>query len=135
MSDFISLRTVLVVVCNDNIRMTVNALLDDASTKKYINNDVAEQLELKGIPKQVRVNVLNNQVRTFKTLPVEFNLESVNGKIKDRVSAYTVDRVTGKMKLINWKKYKDKWKHLEGLNFPALGRRPIVDILIGMGYA
>ena len=91
MSDFISLRTVLVVVCNDNIRMTVNALLDDASTKTYINNDVAEQLELKGIPKHVRVNVLNNQVRTFKTLPVEFNLESVNGKIKDRVSAHTVD--------------------------------------------
>ena len=33
MSDFISLRTVLVVLCNDNIRMTVNGLLDDASTK------------------------------------------------------------------------------------------------------
>ena len=87
MSDFISLRTVLVVLCNDNIRMTVNGLLDDASTKTYINNDVAERLELKGIPKQVRVNVLNNHVRTFKTLPVEFNLESVNEKIKDRVSA------------------------------------------------
>ena len=87
MSDFISLRTVLVVLCNDNIRMTVNGLLDDASTKTYINNDVAERLELKGIPKQVRVNVLNNHVRTFKTLPAEFNLESVNEKIKDRVSA------------------------------------------------
>ena len=87
MSDFISLRMVLVVLCNDNIRMTVNGLLDDASTKTYINNDVAERLELKGIPKQVRVNVLNNHVRTFKTLPVEFNLESVNEKIKDRVSA------------------------------------------------
>ena len=83
MSDFISLKTVFVVVCN--IRMTVNALLDDASTKTYINDDVAEQLELKGIPKHVRVNVLNNQV------PVEFNLEIVNGKIKDRVSAHTVD--------------------------------------------
>lgn len=43
--------------------------------------------------------------------------------------------VTGNMKMINWKKYKDKWKHPEGLNFPAPGRRPIVDILINMGYA
>lgn len=50
-SDFISLRTVFVVVCNDNIRMTVDALLDDTSTKTYINSDVAEQLKLKGIPK------------------------------------------------------------------------------------
>ena len=48
-------------------------------------------MKLKGIPNQVRVNDLNNQVRTFKTLPVEFNLESVNGKIKERVSGYTVD--------------------------------------------
>ena len=39
------------------------------------------------------------------------------------------------MKPINWKKYKDKWKHLEDINFPTLGRRPIVDILIGMDYA
>ena len=54
---------------------------------------------------------------------------------KSRTGYLHPDRVTGKMKPINWKKYKDKWKHLEGLNFPALGRRPIVDILIGMGYA
>ena len=56
----------------------------------------------------MRVNILNNQVKTFETLLVEFNLESVNGKIKERVFAYTADRVTGNMKPINWKKYKDK---------------------------
>ena len=71
----------------------------------------------------MRVNILNNQVKTFETLPVEFNLESVNGKIKETVFAYTADRVTGNMKPINWKKYNDKWRHLEGINFPALGRR------------
>ena len=71
----------------------------------------------------MRVNILNNQVKTFETLLVEFNLESVNGKIKERVFAYTADRVTGNMKPINWKKYKDKWRHLEGINFPGLGRR------------
>ena len=46
-----------------------------------------------------------------------------------------VDGVTGSMKLINWKKYKDKWRHLESINFPVLGRRSVVDILIGMDYA
>ena len=33
MEEFISLRTVPVVVSNIKVRMTVNALLDDASTK------------------------------------------------------------------------------------------------------
>ena len=120
MSDFISLRTFPVTYINK---------------KTYINNGIAEQLKLKGIPKQVRVNALNNQGKIFQTLPVELNLESVYGKIKERVSAYMVDRVTGSMKLINWKKYKDKWRHLESINFPVLGRRSVVDILIGMDYA
>ena len=43
--------------------------------------------------------------------------------------------VTGNMKMINWKKYKDKWRHLEGISFPALGRRTTVDRLIDMDYA
>ena len=98
MSYFISLRTVPVVVCNDNIRMTVNALLDDARKKTYSNSNAAKQLKLNGIPKQVRVNVLNKQVKTFKTLPVECNLESENGKIKERVSTFTADGVTTNMK-------------------------------------
>ena len=34
--------------------MTANALLNDAITKIYINCDVAEQLKLKGTPKQVK---------------------------------------------------------------------------------
>ena len=64
--------------------MTLNALWNDTSTKAYINSDVAEQLKLKGTPKQVTANVLNNQVETFETLFVEFNLKSLNGKIKQR---------------------------------------------------
>ena len=52
--------------------MTVNALLDDASTKTYINADVAAELGLKGKTEQVTVNVLNGQVETFETRPVNF---------------------------------------------------------------
>ena len=40
------LRTVLVVVRNGERRMIVNALLDDGSTKTYINGDVAAELGL-----------------------------------------------------------------------------------------
>jgi len=41
---YLALRTVPVVVKNGERRMIVNALLDDGSTKTYINCDVAAEL-------------------------------------------------------------------------------------------
>ena len=52
--------------------------------------------------------VPDNQMKTFETLPVEFYLESLSGKIKQKVFAYTTNRITGNMRSINWKKCKDK---------------------------
>ena len=57
--DYVGLLTVPVKVKNGDRWMTVNALLDDASTKTYINADVAAELGLKGKTEQVNVNVLN----------------------------------------------------------------------------
>ena len=48
MADFIALRTVPVVLKNGDRWMKVNALLDDASTKTYVNADVATELGLNG---------------------------------------------------------------------------------------
>ena len=62
-------------------------LQDDAITKIYIYSDNTEQLKLKGIPKKVTVNVLNNQVKTFEVLSVGINFESLDRKIKQKVSA------------------------------------------------
>ena len=78
MEEIISLKTVPVVVRNCKVRMIVNVLLDDASTKAYINSDVAEQLKLKGIPKQVTVNVLNNQSKIFEMLILSLILKNIN---------------------------------------------------------
>lgn len=124
MEKVISLRTMSVVVCNGKVRMTVNTLLDDASTKTYLSTDFIEQRKLKGIPETVTLIVLSSQIKTFETLPVEINLEILSERIKQKLSAYTADRV----------KWKGKWKHLKNTNFPTLDRRPMVDILIGMDY-
>ena len=59
MEKVISLRAVSVVVCNGKVRMTVNALLDDASTKTYLSTDFIEQRKLKGIPETVTLIVLS----------------------------------------------------------------------------
>lgn len=39
------------------------------------------------------------------------------------------------MKAVNWARYAKNWSHLKDVNFPYLGPRPIVDILIGIDYA
>ena len=98
--------TVPVKVKTGDRWMTVNALLDDASTKTYINADDAAELGLKGKTEQVTVNVLNGQVETFETRPVNFELESVNGNVKLKVSVFTANRVTGAMTVVDWYKYK-----------------------------
>ena len=72
-ADYVGLRTVPVVLKNKDRWMTVNALLDDASTKTYINTDMANELGLKGKTEQVTVNVLNGQLETFEMCLLTLN--------------------------------------------------------------
>ena len=97
----IALRTILpVYLKSGNQKLKVNALLDDASTKTYINADVAAaELGLQGHPQKVNVSVLNGQVETFETTPIECAFESLDGEIY-RISAYTANRVTGNMNVM-----------------------------------
>ena len=129
------MRTVPVVLINGNRRLKVNALLDNASTKTYINADVAAKLGLQGFVQKTNVNVLNGQVETFLTMPVEFNLESLNGKVNTTISAFTAEKVTGDMHVVNWNHYVAKWDHLKDIQFPVIALKPLVDILIGLDYA
>ena len=76
----VTLRTVSVMLSNGNRRMQVNALLDDASPKTSINADVAAELGLNGSVQKVQVSVLNNKTESFETMPVSFDIESIDGK-------------------------------------------------------
>lgn len=67
----ITLRTVLVLLKNGNHRIKVNALLDNASTTNYMNTDIAVELDLQVNFQKVTVNVMNGQVDTFGTMPME----------------------------------------------------------------
>ena len=101
-SGTIALRTIPVYLKNGTKRIKVNALLDDASTKTYINSDVAAELGLHGQLQKVNVSVLNGHVETFETSPVECTIESLDGKSKLRIIAFTTERVIGDMKAIDW---------------------------------
>ena len=111
----IALRTVPVV----------NALLDDASTKTYVNADVAAELGLQGHLQRVNISVLNGAVETFETTPIDCFVESLDGK-SYKITAFTTTRVTGNMNVIDWNMYAREWPH---------GPRPIVYLLIGLDCA
>ena len=113
----------------------MNALLDDTSSRTYLNSDVAAELGLEGRPHELTVNVLNNNQETLATAVVEFMISSSDGKVSKLASAYTVERVTGSMQVVDWNKHNHKWKHLKGIKFPQVGPRPIVDLLIGVDHA
>ena len=127
----VALRTVSVYLRNGDRKLKINALLDDASTKTYVNADVAAELGLQGKIQKVKVNVLNGQVETFETTPVECILESLCGK-SFKITALTTNQVTGNMRVTDWSTCADRWPHLKGIAFQQLGSRPIVDLLIGL---
>ena len=107
-ANFVTLRTVPVILKNGNRRAKVNALLDDASTKTYTNADVAAELGFHGQVKKVIVNVLNDNVESFETMPIEVGLESLKGQTDKTITAFATNRVTGNMKPINWKQHARK---------------------------
>ena len=97
-SGTIALRTIPVYLKNGTRKIKVNALLDDASTKTYINSDVAAELGLQGQLQRVNVSVLNGRIETFETSSVECTIESLDGKSKLRITALTTERVIGDMR-------------------------------------
>ena len=47
---------------------------------------------------------------------------------------FTAERVTGDKNVIQWSKHSAKYEHLKAFDFPELGPRTIVDLLIGIDY-
>jgi len=130
----IALRTIPAYLKNGKRRIKVNPLLDDVSTKTYINSDVAAELRLQGQLQRVNVSVLNGHVEAFETSPIECMIESLDGKTTVSVTALTANRVTGGLKVFDWKSCAEKWDHLLNLEFPKLGSRPTVDIHVLIGF-
>ena len=112
---FVALRIVPVFLKNGPRRIKVNALLDEASTKTYLNADVAAELELQGEPQKVTVNVLKGHTETFETTPVEFvlvmlsdnggNFVGANKELCDLVKELDQEKITKSTanQGINWK--------------------------------
>ncbi|PFX12672.1 hypothetical protein AWC38_SpisGene23327 [Stylophora pistillata] len=64
---FVALRTVPVYLASGKRKIKVNALLDDCSSRTYLNSDIGAELGLEGSPHELTVNVLNDNQETFET--------------------------------------------------------------------
>ena len=67
-------------------------------------------------------------------MSVSVTLMSLSGQVNMKVDAFTVTRVTGNMKSVNWVKNKQGWKHLKGIKFAVPSKRVIVDMLIEIDH-
>ena len=130
-----ALRTVPVYLTSGKRRFKVNALLDYGSSRTYVNSDIAPELGLEGSPHELTVNVLNDNQEKFETMEEAFAINSLDGKVSKRVSAYTTERVTGHMDVVDWKRFRTRWKHLQDIEFPHVSPRTTVDLLIGVDQA
>ena len=98
-----SLRTVPIWLSANGKKIKVNALLDDASSVSYVNEELAGALGLSATYEQVTVNVLNESVETFDSVPVSMTLESCDGNVRLSFNALTcLRRVTGNYKAVVW---------------------------------
>jgi len=73
-------------------KIKFNAVLDDASTVSYVNEEVAGALALSATYEKVTVNVLNENVETFDSMPVSLILESCDRNVKVPSKALTCPR-------------------------------------------
>ena len=127
------MRTIPVLIEHASRKLQVNVLLDDCSTKTYINANIAAELGLEGKCELINVGVLNGGCEQFETQPVNFLLRSLDGSLSKDVTAYTAKDVTGNLQAIPWEKIKQKWSNLVKISFPIIKSRQ-VDMLIGVDY-
>ena len=123
-----ALRTVSVKLRNGNRGITVNSLLDDGSTKSYIISHIAAELGLDEPVEIVTVSTMNGNIKTFQTTRVECEVGSIDWKVRQVVSTHSTQKVTGKMRPIEWRVHGKNWPHLKYIKFSQLAPCPMIDI-------
>ena len=86
----------------------------------------------------MKLNDLNGQVQSLKTTHVECQFESLDGKVKRTVQAFTKSNVTNNLRPLSWNAMENKWRHLNEIKFikfTNVGPTCISHIQIGVGYA
>ena len=86
------LRTIPVWLKKNNRKVKVNAILDDASNETFLNEEVAGMLGIQEPFQTIKVHVLNNEIETFQSMPVNVTIKSVDGQFRKSIDVKTCPR-------------------------------------------
>ena len=89
----IALQTVPLILKNGNKRIMVNCFLDEGSDTTYINEDLVEELGVRGQKEKIIVNVANDQQVKFMSMTFEVGLESIDGNVNKTMLAKTSQKI------------------------------------------
>ena len=128
-----SLRTVPVWIKANGQKIKVNVVLDDTSNETFMNEELAGALGLSTAWKNVQVHVLNSSVETFKSMPLQVEVESADGRLSKTVNVQTCPKeVMGNYRVVDWSKFQNDWPHQSQCSFPTPVKDGLVDVLIGV---
>ena len=127
----VALRTVPVILKHGKKRLFVNCFLNEGSDTTYVNEDVIEELGVKGEKELITVNVANDQEVSFPSMKSDKGLESVDGRVDTKINAQSSEKICGGMKATYRVRIKDNWKHLQDILFPKLANPGKIDVLLG----
>ena len=98
-----------------------------------MNEEVAVLLGLKATWQTVQVRVLNDFVETFKSMPLQIEIESVDRQFTKTIDVQTCPKaVTGSYRVVDWNSYQQNCPHLSQCNFPIPSEDGFADLLIGV---
>ncbi|XP_070549667.1 uncharacterized protein [Ptychodera flava] len=112
----------------------VNAFLDDGSDSTYIRKDIATALGLQIEDNELTVSTLVNRGTKVDSGLVAVTIESLDGRVRQRIGARTLNSMCDNLSIPNWRRHGREWSHLKGIDFPKIPGRKTVDILIGADH-
>ena len=108
----VALRTDPAILKHGKKRILVNCFLDEGSDTTYVNEDVVEELGVKGEKELITVNVANDQEARFPSMTFTIGLESVDGSEDAKIVVQSSEKICGGMKAVDWVRIKGNWNHL-----------------------
>ena len=99
--DTVALRTVQAILKYGKKKMLVNCFLDEGSNTTYVNEDVVEELGVKGEKELITVNVANDQQVSFPSMSFTIGVESVDGCVDAKIVAQSSEKICGGTKAVD----------------------------------
>jgi len=106
-------------------------LLDTGSDTTLIRQDLAEELQLEGTPKEVQFGTFDGNTPKLDVNMVNFEVTPLyDSRTYEVKGAYAVPRLEVPNPRVNWDELKRHWSHLSELEFPTIVSNKVT-VLIG----